>query len=56
VLNSEGILNSNRRAPMMAGMANKKENFPDNSLSIPLKSPKEMVMPEREIPGIKANP
>ncbi len=40
----------------MAGMANRKENLPDHSLSIPLKRPKEMVMPEREIPGMRAKP
>ena len=40
----------------MAGMERRKENFPESSRSSPQKSPVDMVAPDREIPGMMANP
>jgi len=50
------FLNSNRMAPRIAGIERRKENFPESSRSRPQKSPVEMVAPDREIPGMIANP
>ena len=40
----------------MTGMDIKKENFAISSLSLPHKSPAEIVLPEREMPGKTAKP
>tara|TARA_B110000008_G_C16667167_1_gene443294 strand:+ start:246 stop:446 length:201 start_codon:yes stop_codon:yes gene_type:complete len=42
-------------APSIAGIANIKENFAASLLEIPNKSAKDIVIPEREIPGIIAS-
>ena len=42
------------QAPNNAGMAMKKENLAALWCFIPIRSAKEIVMPEREIPGNKA--
>ena len=38
----------------MTGIDNKKENLTDKDLDNPIKSAAVMVIPERDVPGIKA--
>ena len=49
-------LSSRINAARIAGIDNKKENSPAFSLSRPAKREAEMVLPEREIPGITPMP
>jgi len=51
---SRGFLNSKKKDPNIRGILTKKENLKADSLSKPLNKRVEIVIPEREIPGIIA--